>query len=461
MPAYTTSDTIVAPATVPGRSAIAMLRLSGPQAFDMLLEIMPGIEQVPQHRLNILHQIELKAPARSGLPVLCEQAMVCCHHAPRSYTGDNLVEIGMHGNPLLLERAIAALVHNGARLAEPGEFTFRAYVNGKLDLIQAEAVHELINAGSSSALALAQAALGGLSGARVNDWQEQLLNIVTRIELIHDYASDDLDASVQAEDVLTPAELAQSLQKLLNELESALEDSSRGGLIRHGLSLAIVGAPNVGKSTLFNALLGYDRALVHHAPGTTRDYLSESVEFGGLSFTLIDTAGQRNASDDVESAGVQLAQDWARSADMVIFVSSADENAVEPPQADNPIAGRQVLHVHTRCDLLDSLPEDDNDVFHVSGKTGQGIEQLRNHIVSSCGLAEDGELAAFNRRQAALIDSSAQHLRLALNALGNGMPMDAAAQDIHLSRECLLDVNHSSSRQDVINHIFSSFCVGK
>ena len=459
MPSYSTSETIVGPATVPGRSAIAMLRISGPEAFRILQAISPALKNTPPHGHSRVLMLKFSSGGQADKPELTEQAVAVCLHRPDSYTGDDLVEISIHGNPLLLERAIETCLACGARLAEAGEFTFRAYVNGKLDLIQAEAVHDLINAGSSSALRLAQSALGGLPGQRIRHWQSRLLTLLSGIEMIHDYASDDLDASIAQAELLSPGQLHDELSEICGELEQALLDSQRSAAIRHGLSLAIVGPPNVGKSTLFNALLGYDRALVHHSPGTTRDYLSESVEFGGISFVMVDTAGQRDSVDEIESAGVSHARDWESSADLVISVAaaSAEVDNIVLPAGDSD---SRRLFVLTRCDLLPGWPEPQPGLLHVSGVSGLGIDTLREAIIARSGLRED-MLAGYTRRQAALLSRCLAQLRIACAGLEQGMPLDALAQDIHLARESLLGINEVASRQDVIDGIFSSFCVGK
>ncbi len=460
MPAYSTTDNIVAPATVPGRSAIALLRISGPQAISILSALLPeGQQEFPQ-AVAKLARLQIADTRTTPQVNLEEQAVVTCFHAPASYTGDNLVEVSVHGNPLLLERLLQVVLQAGARLAAPGEFTFRAFVNGKLDLVQAEAVHELINAGSSSALRLAQNALGGLPTSRVIEWQRRLLDLLSHIETIHDYASGDLDASIDDADSYSPAHLSNLLAEVTAEMDSALDESRRSAVVRTGLSLAIVGPPNVGKSTLFNALLGYDRALVHHSPGTTRDYLSESVEFGGISFVLVDTAGQRSSTDEIESAGVSAAQQWEQSADLLVVVNAADgEQPVETPPGTS-VDQRRIV-VRTRCDLLPDWPAPEGGQIPVSGKSGRGIEELRQAILQRSGLDGENMLSGFNRRQAALIAQSRAYLQLAMEAIAAGMPVDAAAQDIHLARESLLGINQPGSRQDVIDNIFSSFCVGK
>ncbi|MCB1218829.1 tRNA uridine-5-carboxymethylaminomethyl(34) synthesis GTPase MnmE [bacterium] len=454
MPAYSTSDTITAPATVPGRSAIAMLRISGPEALPVLASLLGDQQLKLEHAHARLLQLNITGNGSSPLE---EQAVVCCYHAPHSYTGDDLVEISIHGNPLLLELLLITVLGSGARLAEPGEFTYRAFANRKLDLMQAEAVHELINAGSSSALRLAASSLSGLQGKVVSTWRKQLLEWLAAIELIHDYASDDLDASIEPSQRIDSTELSEDLDRFREELSLALEASRRSALIRSGLSLAIVGAPNVGKSTLFNALLGYERALVHHAPGTTRDYLSESVEFGGISFVLVDTAGQHASPDAVESAGVDRARDWQDSADLLIIASAADGPAIDNGQADD---NQRCIHVLTRCDLLPVWPQQEGQLA-ICALDGRGLAELREQIIQRSGLSDDGSAMSFNRRQAALVQHCLEHVDLALEAIRDGMPLDAAAQDLHLAREALSGLNDPGGRQSVVDSIFSSFCVGK
>nr|MDQ3024182.1 50S ribosome-binding GTPase [bacterium] len=382
--------------------------------------------------------------------------------APLSYSGEDIAELMLHGSPVLMRRVMAQCQLHGARLAEPGEFTYRAYVSGKLDLSQAEAVQELISAGSSRALSLAAAQLAGLPGRRIYEWQAQLHDLLANIEVIHDYAADDLDASLDQEALLTSAKLTLRMQNLIAAMDTVLDASARTASMRSSITIAICGPPNVGKSTLFNALLGHERALTAPEPGTTRDYLTETLETAGVLLTLVDTAGQHETSDSVEAAGVANATEWARSADRVLWViaaDSAEKVGVVRQQGDNPI------FVLTRCDLLPVWPEDtgigDTPVYAVSGLTGRGIPELWAALLESQAQLDEPALESLGSRQAQAVQAARDALSAAVSALQRGMPMDAAAVDIYAALDHLHGTFEQSDHSVVIERIFSGFCVGK
>jgi tRNA modification GTPase len=459
---YSTSDTIVAPATALVTSALGMVRLSGPTAWQIVCELAGMAPAKIQPQRAYLVKLALPGTSETDDAGHSTSAVVVFWRAPISYTGEDLVELTVHGNPLLVQQLCNALAGAGARPAEAGEFTYRAMLNGKLDLAQAEAVQELITAGSARAMLLAEASLAGTPSRLVEGWTTQLTSMLANIEVIHDYAADDLDASLDPADLLTPQRLRGKLDKLAAQLEQALEDSRRTAPLRAGITVAITGPPNVGKSTLFNALLGHERAITDCAPGTTRDYITETVDTGGISLTLVDTAGYRDAASAVEAAGVRRTGDWARAADRVLWVTAADM-----PPADIPpgLAATEPLRVATRCDLLPEWPEADeasaSSVVYVSGKTGRGIPELWQVIHAATADIAMPVLAAFNQRQASCIAQAADHLHHAIDALGQDMPLDAVAQDLYQVRSALAGVYQQDTRQAVIDEIFRGFCVGK
>jgi tRNA modification GTPase len=317
-------------------------------------------------------------------------------------------------------------------------------------------VQELIAAPSGKALTLAAAQLAGLPGKRIHGWINELQDLLANIEVIHDYAADDLDASLDQATLLTGEKLQNRLRELVAQMDSALVDSRRTQQLRSEVTIAICGPPNVGKSTLFNALLGHERALTAPEPGTTRDYLSESLDSAGVRLTLIDTAGYRETADAVEAAGVAQAEQWLSSADRVLWVQAADAPPAEPP---NDVG---TLRIMTRCDLLPAWPEQNGaGVHHVSGLTGRGIPELWQAVLASSSQLEEPALDSLGARQADAVSAARDSLQQALAALDAGMAMDAAAADIYAALEHLHGVFQQADRSRVVEQVFSGFCVGK
>lgn len=452
--AYSLDDTIVALATPPASSAIAVVRLSGADAIALATKVLDTLPKQPEAQHAYVCDFQLE----DGNLKFADKAVVTCWIAPTSYTGENLVECSLHGNQVLVNRFIEQFIQLGARHSEPGEFTYRAYMLGKLDLVQAEAVQELISAGSEKALALAAASLGGTVSAQAKGWVDSLGELLAAIEVIHDYASDDLDASLDSTAMLTPAKLAAQLAQYAEELKAALATSKATEPLREGVSLAICGEPNVGKSTLFNALLGHDRALTAPTPGTTRDYLTESIHSGGIKLTLVDTAGYREALDTIEAAGVKKAGDWAKSADIVLWVVDVSAEDAKPPVA---LRDSKPLVVRTKCDLLDSWPKAQDTCVHVSGLTGQGLDKLRKAIETRLSSIGGSELSSFSKRQAGQVEQALAALTQASSALQAAMPLDAVATDLYIAKSALHGIYEHEDKESVINQIFSGFCVGK
>lgn len=455
MPGYDLSETVVAEATSPGRAAISVVRLTGSRAWEIALSLVPGLLARPKaQRANV---VRIRCEMDSGS--VSETAVLTLWEEGQSYSGERMAELSLHGNPLLVKYCVKACCKAGARLAEAGEFTWRAYMHGKLDLAQAEAVQQLISAGSSRGLQLAASALAGVPTQQVQAWIQSLTELLAAIEVIHDYASDDLDASLTASEQLTPDLLEQNLAALTAALDQALEVARRAAPLREGISIVICGPPNVGKSTLFNALLGHERAITAPEPGTTRDYITESLEAGGLKLTLVDTAGYRDVSDAVEAAGVKRAGDWARAADRVIWVTAAD---LDPAPIPENIRQLELLEVTTRCDLLATWPAASSDRIFVSGKTQQGIAELWSCLqlyAQQCELPQN--MYAFSERQAGHIALARSELVLARQAVTAGTAFDAVAQAMYFARSALHEVFEHVDQTAVIAQVFSRFCVGK
>jgi len=443
-------------------AALGIVRLSGPAAWEIACQLIanPPPKLTPRHAYLVTLVLDADDERQRG--GLAETALVTFFQAPETYTGADLVELSVHGNPLLVRAVVRACLEHGARPAEAGEFTYRAYLNGKLDLAQAEGVQELITAGSLQALRLAQSALAGVPSGVTRGWVERLTGLLAGIEVIHDYAADGLDASLDAAELTTPEQLRAALTELGGELEQALADSRRTAPLREGITVAITGPPNVGKSTLFNALVGHERALTAAEPGTTRDYITERLETGGVHLTLVDTAGYRDTRDALEAAGVRRAGDWAKSADRVLWVNAADRPPVPVPAG---LAATEPLPVVTRCDLLPGWPTQMTGMpagtIYVSGLTGKGVNELHAALAALAGAIGLPELAAFSERQARRLASAGAHLERAQLSLRQQLPLDAVAQDLYGARRDLHGIYEQVDHAQVVAQVFSRFCVGK
>lgn len=455
MPGYSIGDTIAALASAPARGALGIVRLSGPEAWRIARYIAPALPRHMRARHAYVRQARLAADGGECISTAC---VVLPWRAPRTYTGEEMVELSLHGSPALLDLALQACLAGGARLAEAGEFTYRAYLNGKLDLAQAEAVQELINADSTQALRLAASSLLGSVSTQVHEWISSLEHVLAEIEVFHDYAADDLDSSVDATSVARPEQMLSLLHALEQQMQDALSAAQRTAPLREGITVALCGAPNAGKSTLFNALLGHARALTAAEPGTTRDYVTATIEVRGLRLTLVDTAGVREVHDPLEAEGVALARLWGRSADYVLWLEAAGQHGLAQPELPPDKLWRVLSH----CDKLPQWPPAQPGLYAVSGLTGQGVAELREAIVShSLAAAGPPAQAAFTARQAEHIKAAAADVRQACAGLAGGMPLDAVSVDLHAARQALQLVCEQQDRDSIIAQVFSRFCVGK
>ena len=455
MQGYHLGDTIAASASAPAQQAISIVRISGPKAWDIMLSCLKDAPTRVTPRQAYVSELQLPA----GKTQFTDTAVLTCWQAPASYTGEDMAELAVHGSPLLVQMLLDQFTGYSARLAEAGEFTYRAFINGKLDLAQAESVQELISASSERALLLAANSLAGQTSTQAQAWVDELARLLAAIEVFHDYAADDLDASVESSQLPTHDGLLAELTHLDGKLTQTIESSQRLLPWREGISVAILGPPNAGKSTLFNALLGRERALTAPQAGTTRDYLAESLNVCGLKLSLVDTAGYHATDDSIEAAGIARSEEWGQAADYVLWVTAADQSEPEPPPF---LEQSRLIRVRTRCDLLLAWPATSrNDEYCVSGITGQGIAELREQLGAQGGSVGEENLASFNRRQLNQLHTAHTVLQSAITALSQSMPLDAVAQDIYAARSALTGIYAQDDRSQVIANVFSSFCVGK
>jgi tRNA modification GTPase len=470
---FSTSDTIVAIATPPGRGALGVVRLSGSTAHEVARRLTGRVRPF-EPRVATLTTIRQAPLPGSGCGV--DQVVVTYFRAPASYTGDDVIEVSAHGSPVVLRAIVEAAVEQGARLAAPGEFTLRAYVNGRIDLTQAEAVADLIEAVTPLQARAAFDQLQGTLTRAIGKIDAVLFELVAGLEASIDFPEEGYH-------FLEPGSLAASLDALTARTSALLAGARRGRFVREGLQVAIVGAPNVGKSSLFNALVGTARAIVTDQPGTTRDLVSETVDFDGFRVTLVDTAGLRTAADAAEIEGVSRSRQAAQVADVTLHVLDRSRPLPDGAEAHEAIrlqltVNKEII-VASKSDLPPVWTRD--DAVAVSARTGAGLDLLRERILGRLGVAsvdastageeplggvgepldERPDLA--NVRHIGLVERAHEALLRARFAAGSGdaMPEEFVLADLQEARAALEEVTGRRTPEDVLTAIFSRFCVGK
>lgn len=444
-------DTICAIATASGRGGVAIIRISGPDAERVLNRcFLPakGDSVRPGH-LVYGHVID-----SSGNPI--DEAMAALMKSPHSYTREDVAEIQCHGGNVNAGRVLDRALSEGARLAGPGEFTKRAFMNGRIDLSQAEAVMELVGA---TGAASARAASSQLSGGVSRLTERAAGEIVDMLSLIA--ACDDFPEEI--EESKTARELIEAIARVSNMLNGAL-DERRARLIRNGAIVSLSGRPNTGKSSLMNALLKSERAIVTGNPGTTRDILTEAVEINGLAVTLTDTAGQRDSRDQIEKIGVKMAREAEKSADMVLAVLDGSQAALPEDIDIINRADERYLMVINKRDLPQAFDEGllgGRPRVYVSALTGEGVEELESMISDRLAGEVNDEALITGRRQTELCKASLKALNRAKQTLKDGVPVDIASVDLEQALEALWSITGKNARESVIDQVFANFCVGK
>jgi tRNA modification GTPase len=444
------SPTIAAIATAAGPGGVGIVRVSGPAALT--------IAQALSARAPKVGRVVYTA-FRDASGELIDDGLLLAFAAPHSYTGEDVVELQAHGSPVLLAALLARCCELGARLARPGEFTERAFINGKLDLAQAEAVADLIAASSQAAARAARRSLDGVFSQRCEALAEALLGLRMHVEAAIDFPEEEID-------FLSDAALLGRLHATERLMAELLADARRGQRLRDGLHVVIVGPPNAGKSSLLNALVGSERAIVTELPGTTRDLLREVVRLDGIELTLVDTAGLREGAETVEREGIRRAMAELARADLALAVLDAsdpgfDGHALRRALQDVP----QVLWLHNKCDLAASSASAAEARGHhlaISARTGEGLDALRNALREAAGQGEGGDGAFSARaRHVEALQRCAQHLQWARQRLCDEQAGELAAEELRLVHTALGEITGRVSADDLLGSIFSSFCIGK
>jgi tRNA modification GTPase len=454
------TDTIAAVATPPGRGGIGIVRLSGPEAWEIAARLVRLRRALEPGRAVLAEVLDPKDAQAAAI----DEAVVTAFAAPHSYTGEDVVEIAAHGSPVVLETLLRAALAAHARLAGPGEFTQRAFLNGRIDLTQAEAVQDLIAAQTLEQARMAAQQLGGALSRRVAPAKEDLVTLIALLEAGMDFAAGELDDV----DVVSPEQVRTVLARVREALERLERSYAQGHRLREGASLALVGRPNVGKSSLFNRLLERERAIVTPLPGTTRDTVEEAMAVGGIPLRLIDTAGLRLAgespADEAEALGIARSREALADADLVVVVLEATARiSKEEKELLQSLDGRPHIIVRNKSDLTDATSVNEAGSLLTSALTGEGLGDLRAAILrllhAEGDAATGGALNSLRQQQA--VKAALNSLAAADTANEDGIPHEFLLADLHGALRALDSLTGQTTSDDILNRIFSTFCIGK
>lgn len=444
-------DTIVAIATPPGRGGVGIIRISGP--------IANSIAQQLTHVKSITPRSVTYCSMFSSKGELIDQGLLLYFKAPHSFTGDDIIELQTHGAPIVLDNLLQECLVLGARLAKPGEFSERAFLNDKIDLTQAEAIADLIQASSQTAARMAVRSLQGDFSKKINELNEQLVYLRLYVEAAIDFPEEEID-------FLSDGKVATMLNNVLQNLELIRESACQGAMMREGLSVVIAGRPNAGKSTLINCLSGRDVAIVTEVAGTTRDVMREHVLLDDLPLHLIDTAGLRDSDDVVEKEGIKRAWDEVKRADCLLMVIDTSTQVEELSQLGEAIRSAlpqnvPIIQVYNKIDQLAYPAKRASNAVYLSAKSGEGIQFLKDMIKEAVGYqAAEGQFLA-RRRHIQALDKAKELLIVGQKQLTSQRAGELLAEDLRLAHQSLCEITGEFTSDDLLGKIFSSFCIGK
>lgn len=440
-------DTIAAISTAPGRAGIAVVRVSGPDSLSIVRTVFTGAHD-PGERVRRM----VYGRIRNGADTV-DEALVCYMKAPRSYTGEDVVEIQTHGGGAVAAAVLSLLTAKGAHPAEPGEFTRRAFLNGRIDLVQAEAVMEIVSSEGREYLRRAEQLMNGAFSEHIGRLNEALASARARMEVNIDFADHDIET-------VSRDELKSRVEAVLPVIDGLIGSYETASRMRHGLNVVIAGRVNAGKSSLFNVLLGKKRAIVHNRPGTTRDWIEERIEFDGLPVNLIDTAGLRETDDDVEREGVAVTERLIREADMVIHLIDCKSDGAPvficPPERPN------VITAHGKSDLV-PIESRMSGRLYLSSITGEGLDKLRNRLIHTARTlldASGSEPLVMVERHRIHLAKARTYIAAALESI-DSWSEEIAAEELRSAEREISSILGKSVTADVLDEIFRNFCMGK
>ncbi|MCC2525421.1 tRNA uridine-5-carboxymethylaminomethyl(34) synthesis GTPase MnmE [Vibrio coralliilyticus] len=452
-----TTETIVAQATAPGRGGVGIIRVSGPLAAKVASEVT-GKELRPRYAEY------LSFAAQDGTQL--DQGIALYFPNPNSFTGEDVLELQGHGGPVVMDMLIKRILQiPGIRTARPGEFSERAFLNDKLDLAQAEAIADLIDASSEQAAKSALKSLQGAFSNRIQTLVESLIHLRIYVEAAIDFPEEEID-------FLADGKVSADLQTIIDNLTAVRKEATQGAIMREGMKVVIAGRPNAGKSSLLNALSGKESAIVTDIAGTTRDVLREHIHIDGMPLHIIDTAGLRDASDEVEKIGIERAWEEIEQADRVLFMvdgtttDATDPKEIWPDFVDRLPSNIGMTVIRNKVDQTDETlgicHVNDPTLIRLSARTGQGVESLRTHLKECMGFAgghEGGFMA--RRRHLEALEKAAEHLDIGQQQLEGYMAGEILAEELRIAQQHLNEITGEFSSDDLLGRIFSSFCIGK
>lgn len=448
-----TEDTIVALATPSGTGAISIIRVSGTKSFQSIDSIFRSKIKIAKAASHTIHYGKIY----DQFGILVDDVLVSVFRSPNSYTGEDSIEISTHGSPLITKKVVELLVDKDVRIAEPGEFTKRAYLNNKIDLAQAEAVVDIINSRTEASLRGARNQLDGGLSRKIDELRTFLLNASSFVELELDFAEEELE-------FIGHKELLERIEKISSEIDSLLGTYSFGRVIRDGINVALIGMPNVGKSSILNYILKESRAIVSHIPGTTRDVIREEVSIDGLLYRLFDTAGIRESNDYIEKEGVTRSRDAIKNADIVLVINDVEQEISKELQNEiNLLADKnKLINVINKIDLNPGT-EKVADIY-ISARTGYGMEnlfaKLKEVVFKNSNYSEKSAVVS-NIRHYNCLKKASSHLQNAKESVLKKLSGEFIAVDLRSAENSLSEIIGEVTSEDILNNIFMKFCIGK
>jgi len=453
------NDTICAISTSQGVGAIAIVRVSGSEAIEIVNSIFKGkdLEEVDTHTINYGHIVDEKGN-------IIDEVLVTVMKAPKTFTAEDTVEINTHGGIAPTNKVLELLQIKGCRLAEPGEFTKRAFLNGRIDLLQAEAVMDMINSKTNSQREMAANQISGKLSDLINELRDDMIQIISNINVNIDYPEYD-DVDIITDEVMIP-----KITKLKEKIEKILKESQNGVIIKEGIKTSIIGRPNVGKSSLLNALLEEDKAIVTDIAGTTRDIVEGQISINGILLNMIDTAGIRETEDTIEAIGVEKSKKMMKESDLVLFVLNNNEELTpDIKELFNDLGNKQYIVIINKTDLdkklnIEELNVDKDRIINMSILNNEGIEDLKNKIIELFNLNEletKDPTYLSNTRSISILEKCLNSVKEIEKGLQNNMPIDMIELDIRNIWEILGTINGSTYEEELLDEMFSRFCLGK